>query len=78
MLDLLKMVNGARGAGDNLQQQFPPDWILRTGAAALKRWFLNELAQSVSMDELAREIGVTTEQARAMLETTFDYLRRKM
>lgn len=77
------MISGAKTAGDQVQAQFTPDWVLRTAAATAKRWFLSELAKAVEPSVVAGiwtqggVVNVNEAQARQLLSDLWTHLREK-
>lgn len=76
MFELLQKLNGAREAGDALQKNFSPEWLLRTAASTAKSWFLDSLARAVNVVEVAAVWRVPEEDAKRQLAALWEHLRR--
>lgn len=77
MLDRLIAGLGLRDSGDELQRQYPPEWILRTLASAIKKFLIESLANDVNVPEIAKDLGLKEEDAARVCTAIFDHLRRK-
>ena len=78
-MKLLKDAPKYREHAENLQRQFPPDFLLRTVSSGMKQWVLQQLAFAVDVPTLTEELDAPSEdQTRAVLKVVFDHLRARV
>jgi hypothetical protein len=66
-----------KAAAEQAVKEFPPEFLLRSATAKLKRWVLETLAGEIDIPALSARLGETEERTRELLTATWEAMQKK-
>jgi hypothetical protein len=79
---------GIKKIAETVQRDFPPEFLLRAGAAQVKKWFLEELAKATDTFAIMERLNsgprapetlpYDIEETRRILGVIWTYFREKL